>query len=207
MEQINVLIVDDSLVIRGILTKILEGDPGIRVIDAVASTAEADVTIANHIVDVVTLDIDMPGCNGLDYLPSLTRRHIPVVMLSGRTTDGAPESAQAMERGAFACFDKSKAASGATALVRCVKKAALLKGTPATLAFVHTTGEDAITATLNRLVARHGKDVSRFIAEKIGYAVLAQDQGTVDNWVTISRRLDDLLSQSIGAPLPMSNVL
>jgi two-component system chemotaxis response regulator CheB len=122
---INVLIVDDSLVIRGVLTGLFEKDPGLNVIGAAASVEEADAVIANKIVDVVTLDINMPGTNGLAYLLTLKRRHIPAVMLSGSTAEGSEVRAGALLLGAAACFNKADAVKDGPALIQLIKAAAL----------------------------------------------------------------------------------
>jgi len=201
---INVLVVDDSLVIRGIVSTVLESDSGITVVDAVATTAEANVVMARHLIDVVTLDIEMPGGNGLDFLPSLVRRRIPAVMLSSKTTQGSREAADAMSRGAHACFNKAEASSQSLELINCVKEAARRKPAPARAVDSSVEDADPIAVTLRRLVAKHGKDVSRFIAERIGYAVLAEDRPAVTNWVSLARHLDDLLGRSIGSPLSLA---
>lgn len=127
MEQINVLVVDDSLVIRGMIVNILEKDSGITVVGAAASAADADAVLRSKIVDVVTLDIEMPGISGMDYLPSLARRHIPTVMLSGRTAEGSDERGAALRQGASACFNKANAVRDAAALIQQVKDAARKK--------------------------------------------------------------------------------
>lgn len=124
MEQINVLVVDDSLVIRGMIVNILEKDPEITVVGAAASAADADTMLRQHIVDVVTLDIEMPGLSGMDYLPSLARRRIPTVMLSGQTVEGSEERSWALRQGASACFNKAHAVRDAADLIKQVKNAA-----------------------------------------------------------------------------------
>lgn len=124
MDPINVLVVDDSLVIRGMIVNILERDPGITVVGAAANAADADAVLRTRIVDVVTLDVEMPGMSGMDYLPSLARRHIPTVMLSGHTGEGSEESSEAMRQGATACFDKADAVRQSAVLIRQIKEAA-----------------------------------------------------------------------------------
>lgn len=124
MEPINVLVVDDSLVIRGMIVSILEKDPEITVVGVAASAADADAVLRSRIVDVVTLDIEMPGVSGFDYLPSLARRHIPTIMLSGRTIEGSEESDTALSHGATACFNKANAVRDANGLIRKIKEVA-----------------------------------------------------------------------------------
>ena len=124
VEQINVLVVDDSLVIRGMIVNILEKDPEITVVGAAANAADADTLLRQHIVDVVTLDIEMPGLSGMDYLPSLAKRRIPTVMLSGQTVEGSEERSWALRQGASACFNKAHAVRDAADLIKQVKNAA-----------------------------------------------------------------------------------
>ena len=124
VEQINVLVVDDSLVIRGMIVNILEKDPQITVVGAAANAADADTLLRQHLVDVVTLDIEMPGLSGMDYLPSLARRRIPTVMLSGQTVEGSEERSWALRQGASACFNKAHAVRDAADLIKQVKDAA-----------------------------------------------------------------------------------
>lgn len=103
----RVLIVDDSAMIRRVLSLGLSTDPAIEVI-ATASSAEAawDVMRRDR-PDVVTLDVEMPGVDGLTflrhYLPSMP---IPTVMISSLTRDGAEISMKAMEAGAVDVISK-----------------------------------------------------------------------------------------------------
>lgn len=123
--RINILIVDDSLVIRGVLSGLFEKDRGLNVVGAAASVEEADVIIASKQVDVVTLDINMPGTNGLTYLLTLKKRRIPAVMLSGSTAEGSEVRAGALLLGAAACFNKADAVKDGATLIQLVKAAAL----------------------------------------------------------------------------------
>lgn len=197
MEVINVLVVDDSLVIRGMLTNILEADKKIRVVGAVSSAADADNVISQQIVDVITLDIEMPGTNGLDYLPSLTRRRIPTIILSSQAS-GVREIA--LSRGAASCFDKANAVRDATILVNDVKLAALQKSKqqPAG-ASAHPAGPASIpNAAIEQLIAEHGDGLTRIIAERIGYATLDEDPAAVAKWVGIARKLREVQSHAGG---------
>lgn len=121
---INVLVVDDSLVIRAMLSGLLEKDPELNVVGAAASVEEADAIIARSAVDVVTLDVNMPGMNGLDYLKTLNAQHLPAVMLSGSTAEGSDIRTGALLLGAAACFNKADSVKNAPALIRLIKAAA-----------------------------------------------------------------------------------
>ena len=123
--KINVLIVDDSLVIRAMLSDLLDKDRRLNVVGSAASAKEASEILRERHVDVVTLDIDMPGTSGLDYLQTLKAQHIPAVMLSGSTAEGSETRIGALMLGAAACFNKADAVKNATALIQLIKAAAL----------------------------------------------------------------------------------
>jgi two-component system chemotaxis response regulator CheB len=109
---VRVLVVDDSAVMRKLISSILEKDSGIEV---VATAIDGDFAL-NKIEqvrpDVITLDIDMPRMDGITALRQITARYsIPVVMLSSLTSAGAVKTMQALELGAvdFLCKPKSVA--------------------------------------------------------------------------------------------------
>ncbi len=99
--SIKVLIVDDSAVIREVLSRTLGKDGDIAVIGTAVDPIDARTKIKELSPDVVTLDIEMPNMNGLAFLDKLMRLHpLPVVMVSTLTTKGASETLLAMELGA-----------------------------------------------------------------------------------------------------------
>ena len=99
--SITVLIVDDSAVIREVLSRTLGKDGDIVVVGAAVDPIDARNKIKTLNPDVVTLDIEMPNMNGLAFLDKLMRLHpIPVVMVSTLTTKGASETLLALELGA-----------------------------------------------------------------------------------------------------------
>jgi len=99
--SIKVLVVDDSALIREVLSRTLGKDGDIVVIGTAADPIEAREKVKNLSPDVVTLDIEMPNMNGLQFLDKLMRLHpLPVVMVSTLTTKGASETLLAMELGA-----------------------------------------------------------------------------------------------------------
>ena len=116
---VRALIVEDSLAMQAVIGRALRADPAIEVVGMAGSADEARAKIKALDPDVVTLDIEMPGMNGLDFLERLMRlRPTPVVMLSTLTSRGAEISLAALEFGAFDCFDKARlyAAAGMDAL-------------------------------------------------------------------------------------------
>jgi two-component system, chemotaxis family, protein-glutamate methylesterase/glutaminase len=108
-DRVRVLVVDDSVVVRRAITMALEADPEIDVV-GVASSGELALQKVDQLnPDVVTLDVEMPGMNGLDTLSELRRRRpdLRVVMLSTLTQGGAEVTMEALSRGADDCASKS----------------------------------------------------------------------------------------------------
>jgi two-component system chemotaxis response regulator CheB len=98
---IRVLVVDDSALMRQLLTKMLSSDPSIEVIDAAPDPIIAREKIKKLNPDVLTLDIEMPRMDGLAFLDKLMAlRPMPVVMISSLTQQGADVTLQALEIGA-----------------------------------------------------------------------------------------------------------
>ncbi len=100
-KKTKVLIVDDSALIRQILTKILNSAIDIEVVGCAADPYIAREKIKRLNPDVLTLDVEMPRMDGLVFLSHLMRlRPMPVVMVSGLTQKGADATLQALEYGA-----------------------------------------------------------------------------------------------------------
>jgi two-component system chemotaxis response regulator CheB len=98
---IKVLVVDDSALIREVLSRTLGRDGDIVVVGTAEDPIEARSKVKDLNPDVVTLDIEMPNMNGLQFLDKLMRLHpLPVVMVSTLTTKGASETLLALELGA-----------------------------------------------------------------------------------------------------------
>ena len=99
--SIKVLVVDDSALIRDVLSRTLGRDGDIVVVGTAEDPIEARSKVKELSPDVVTLDIEMPNMNGLQFLDKLMRLHpLPVVMVSTLTTKGASETLLALELGA-----------------------------------------------------------------------------------------------------------
>jgi two-component system, chemotaxis family, protein-glutamate methylesterase/glutaminase len=107
--KIRVLIVDDSRMIREVLTGILKEQPDIEVVGAAADAFEARDMIKNLAPDVITLDVEMPKMNGLEFLDKLMRaKPTPVVMISSATERGSEVTFRALELGAVDFVTKPK---------------------------------------------------------------------------------------------------
>jgi two-component system, chemotaxis family, protein-glutamate methylesterase/glutaminase len=110
---IRVLIIDDSATMRAILMSRLSSEPDISVIATASNAAEGRELIKQFDPDVVTLDIEMPGMNGLDFLEKImTLRPTPVIVVSGATQEGNAMTARALALGAVDCYAKSDRAGG-----------------------------------------------------------------------------------------------
>jgi len=106
---IKVLIVDDSALVRQLLTEILSGDPDIEVVGSAADPFIARDRIKQLNPDVITLDVEMPRMDGLKFLENLMRlRPMPVVMVSSLTEKGADVTMAALELGAIDFVTKPK---------------------------------------------------------------------------------------------------
>ncbi|HET9510388.1 MAG TPA: chemotaxis response regulator protein-glutamate methylesterase [Sphingomonas sp.] len=106
---VRTLIVDDSPTMHALIARKLSLDPEIEIVGVAHDANEARERIKALNPDVVTLDVEMPGMNGLEFLERLMRlRPTPVVMLSTLTSAGAEVSLAALELGAFDCYDKAR---------------------------------------------------------------------------------------------------
>jgi len=107
--MIKVLIIDDSALVRQLLTEILNKAPGIEVVGAAIDPYAAREKIKRFNPDVLTLDIEMPRMDGITFLGNLMRlRPMPVVMISTLTEAGADVTLRALELGAVDFVPKPK---------------------------------------------------------------------------------------------------
>ena len=107
MKPVRVLVVDDSASMRGLIAATLADDPGIEVVGQAADPLQAREAIKALNPDVMTLDVEMPKMNGLEFLEKVMRlRPLPVIMVSSLTERGAAATISAMEIGAVDCIAK-----------------------------------------------------------------------------------------------------
>ena len=109
MPSIRLLIVDDSVTVRAIVEEIVHADPDSRVVGVASSADLARELLPRLKPNLISLDLNMPGTNGLAFLDELAGRYeAPVIVLSSATAEGSPAREEALSRGAEACFDKGK---------------------------------------------------------------------------------------------------
>src|SRR5690348_16730076 len=109
MERVRVLGVDDSALVRKLMSTMLACDPGIEVVGTAADPLIAREKIKQLDPDVLTLDVEMPRMDGLTFLENLMRlRPMPVVMVSSLTQQGADVTLRALELGAVDFVAKPK---------------------------------------------------------------------------------------------------
>jgi two-component system, chemotaxis family, protein-glutamate methylesterase/glutaminase len=114
-KRISVLIVDDSALVRRVLTEILSSDPGIKVLGTAHDAYDAREKIKALNPDVLTLDVEMPRMDGLTFLRNLMRlRPMPVIMVSSLTERGAEVTLDALSIGAVDYLSKPKVDLAAT---------------------------------------------------------------------------------------------
>lgn len=163
--KIRVLVVDDSAVMRKLITSLLEKDPEIEVVATAIDGNFAINKVEQLNPDVVTLDVDMPRVDGLTALKEIVAKNtVPVVMLSSLTTRGARLALQALEMGAVDIVGKPKAAAQigevAEELILKVKTAARIRmpgrkspnGTGPLTGSLAGALTGSLTGTLNRNV-------------------------------------------------------
>ena len=101
MDEIKVLIIDDSELVRNVLTNLLNSDPQLTVVGTAEDPYQARELIKQLNPDVLTLDVEMPRMNGITFLRNLMRlRPMPVVMISTLTEQGTNITLEALEIGA-----------------------------------------------------------------------------------------------------------
>jgi two-component system chemotaxis response regulator CheB len=123
MADARILITDDSVVVRRLLSRIIEDEPGLEVAGIAQNGRIALSKIERLVPDLVVLDIEMPEMNGLEALAELRKTHpaLPVVMFSTLTKRGASATLDALALGASDYLTKPDTAGGMTAAMELVR--------------------------------------------------------------------------------------
>ncbi len=153
MKKIRVVVVDDSALVRSLLTEILNRQPDMVCVGAANDPLVAREMIRDLNPDVITLDVEMPRMDGIDFLGRLMRlRPMPVVMISTLTDKGAEVTLRALELGAidFVAKPRIGLASGlndlASQIVEKIRVASVAKFKRGPVGAAVTAGGSAVPA-------------------------------------------------------------
>lgn len=114
MADVKVMVVDDSAAMRALFCDILDNAKGVTVCGVAKNADEARSKIPDLRPDVITLDVEMPGMSGMEFLAEIMATDpLPVIMLSSITQEGTGTAQRALELGAVHCFPKPLHSSGA----------------------------------------------------------------------------------------------
>jgi two-component system, chemotaxis family, protein-glutamate methylesterase/glutaminase len=149
--SVRVLVVDDSALMRKLIPQMLAGDDSIEVVGTAMDGSFCLKKIEELKPNVVTLDLQMPGMNGIDTLKEIMRKHpVPVIVFSSHSTEGASVTMKALGLGAFDFVTKPRDASAhmaetsreliakVKAAAECKLKPRIMSGIPPRLAKVET---------------------------------------------------------------------
>lgn len=107
MANVRVLVVDDSAAMRALFCDILDNAKGVTVCGTAKNADDARDQLEKLKPDVLTLDVEMPGMSGMEFLEEvMANRPMPVIMLSSITQAGTGTARRALELGAVHCFPK-----------------------------------------------------------------------------------------------------
>ena len=108
-KKVNVMIIDDSAVVRQTMEEIFSSDDGIEVVATAGDPYVAADKLRHHVPDVITLDVEMPRMDGITFLQKIMSQHpIPVVMCSSLTEKGSETLMRALEYGAVDVIQKPR---------------------------------------------------------------------------------------------------
>ena len=193
--RVRVLVVDDSALMRKLIPQMLAADESIEVVGTAMDGSFCLKKIEDLRPNVVTLDLEMPGMNGIDALKEIMRRQpVPVIVFSSHSTEGASVTMKALGLGAFDFVTKPKDATahmGETAreLIVKVKAAADCKLKPRILSAAPAKAKKVptLTGTPNRVVAI---GVSTGGPQALEY-VLSQLPGDFPGTITVVQHMPD----------------
>ncbi len=129
MATIKVLVVDDSVVVRRIVTEALAADPSIEIVGVAQNGQIALTKVASLKPDLITMDIEMPIMNGIETVTELRRRNVrtPIIMFSTLTSHGASATLDALAAGATDYVTKPTRVADPTEAVGVIKQQLLPK--------------------------------------------------------------------------------
>ena len=193
--RIRVLVVDDSALMRKLIPQMLAADESLEVVGTAMDGTFCLKKIEELKPNVVTLDLEMPGMNGIDALKEIMRKQpVPVIVFSSHSTEGALVTMKALGLGAFDFVPKPKDAAAhmaetARELIGKVKAAAECKLKPRILsgAPLKTTKVPAPSGTPNKIVAI---GVSTGGPQALEY-VLSQLPGDFPATITVVQHMPD----------------
>jgi two-component system chemotaxis response regulator CheB len=185
MSKTRVVVVDDSALVRSLLAEIVNRQPDMTCVGAASDPFVAREMIRNLDPDVITLDVEMPRMDGLDFLAKLMRlRPMPVVMVSTLTERGADVTLRALELGAVDFVSKPKVgiADGLRLLagdiadkIRIAANAHVRRGTQAALPQAAPAAAAAAPAPAVRPMGRLSTEKIVFIGASTGGTEATKD--------------------------------
>lgn len=207
MEQIAVLVVDDSSVMRRSISILLESDPQFFIVGIARNGIDAIEKVQRFKPDIVTMDIEMPEMDGLEALKKIMELcPVPVVMLSNHTEEGAKTTIKALELGAVDFFLKS-------VLVESEVSSETVKSFLASIKAIaehwKTAGELIKGQTIARQAESQHHQTGTEIKEKIA-GVEAKAKKTLEVFTLEEKGLDSLkqlAEAKISLPHPRTDIL
>lgn len=166
-QVVNVMVVDDSALVRKVLTEVLSRDPSIKVIAQAADPIFAMQKMEKEMPDVITLDVEMPRMDGITFLKKLmAEQPLPVVICSSLTRENASTTVNALRAGAVDIITKPEIGvkgfieESAIQIIDAVKAAACARVKKRTAGHVNTEAKHSADAVLSK-----GKLNSRAMSE------------------------------------------
>ena len=153
----RVLVVDDSAVVRKMLTAALSRRPGIEIVGAAADVFTARDLILQHDPDLMTLDLEMPGMDGLTFLSKvMEHRPMPVIIVSAITEHGSSAGLKALQLGAIDVIPKPGVAGSMDGVAEAIaQRIAALRTRPFTLPTPSAPHDGGATNASARPTMRH----------------------------------------------------
>lgn len=160
-KKIKVLVIDDSIMFRRVVSKYLQEDPDLEVVGTAKDSYDARDKIIQFKPDVLTLDVEMPGVNGIEFLKILMEQHpIPTIVISG--ADG--RCFEAINAGAVGFVEKPTANTMndfSIDLATKIKEASVarLEKRKNKTANVSTTSQKTVSSNMNSLRSRYSNEI------------------------------------------------